>query len=685
MSDRSFSFPHCDFGKGAVCARVEFCHAEDAELATIYADKKPIGVCALSSMGERDVAYCPIDRTVGIHDVTVRVGERAVVHAISFSKMPAYERIDYKPVPEDSLQKIDTDTWEATDMLGRRLPCAEEVGEKSTREVGIFYWTWHQQHASMRPVDVVDVLAKHPEAEFDENHPAWGARPFQCFWHEPLYGFYQNTDPYVIRRHMSLLSHAGVDFLVFDCTNSAFLWRMAYEPLLAEMHRMREEGVSTPKIAFMLNFGPLETTRRMLMALYQNLYAPGLYSDLWYRLDGKPLVMAYPEALPNEGCCASESEVLREIRDFFTFRPGQPGYGCGPSRPDHWGWLEVFPQHKYGERPDGSCEMMTVGVGQNAREGRICTYFNDKDTFGRSYTKKHGFQRLDRDSYKYGYNVQEQWDRAIEIGPDIVFVTGWNEWIMGQHREPWILDPTSTQLAMVDQYDREHSRDIEPDRDGYLDTYYLQLCANIRRFKGASRREATSPPKTIERGGGIAQWADVTPLYTCGAGTTLHRDHDGFLGTHYTNNTGRNDIVAAKVTRDGEFVYFYVACKNDITPPEGSNWMTLLIDTDRDKASGFEGYDLAINRTLPVDGETSVERYMSTNGVEFGWREVGKAWIEWQGRVLTLGVPRVMLGEGASLCFEFKWCDNTGLESAMDFYLNGDTAPIGRFNYLYRE
>ena len=98
--------------------------------------------------------------------------------------------------------------------------------------------------------------------------------------------------------------------------------------------------------------------------------------------------------------------MLDEIRNFFTFRPGQPGYGCGPSRPDHWGWLEISPQHKYGTRPDGSCEMMTVGVGQNANKDRICTHFNDKETFGRSYTKKFGHKLLDKESYKYGYNVQ---------------------------------------------------------------------------------------------------------------------------------------------------------------------------------------------------------------------------------------------------------------------------------------
>ena len=55
------------------------------------------------------------------------------------------------------------------------------------------------------------------------------------------------------------------------------------------------------------------------------------------------------------------------------------------------------------------------------------------------------------------------------------------------------------------------------------------------------------------------------------------------------------------------------------------------------------------------------------------------------GKTLTLSVPRTALGVLPPLCFEFKWSDNMQQPDVMDFYVNGDTAPIGRFNYLYRE
>lgn len=692
-----------DCGEGSVTCILTFSHSGNTSLGEIALDGKAVGIAALSSkgapdsnsMGMKDTgsaapiteARCEIDSVSGIHDVTVKVTGQATLHSIAFTSENAYANVVYTPVPEKNLRDFGSEAWEATDMLGRKVASVEDVkARRKDRKVGIFYWTWQESHAGLRPVDVVKVLDQYPAAEFRHDHPAWGERPMQCFWHEPFYGFYRNSDPYIIRHHAALLSAAGVDMIAFDCTNGALLWRDAYEPLLKGLHEARLDGIRTPQIVFMLNFGPMQSGEAMLRALYQNLYKPGLYSDLWYRIDGKPVVMGYPEALPREGVCETDTRILNEIREFFSFRPGQPGYGCGPSRPDHWGWLEVYPQHKYGERPDGSCEMVTVGVGQNANKDRICTHFNDKDTFGRSYTGKHGHALLSPDSYKYGYNVQEQWDRAIDLDPDMIFVTGWNEWIMGQWKDPWLSDPESPQLAMVDQYNREYSRDIEMDRDGYMDTYYLQLAHNIRRYKGAPQREAVSAPQTIKVSGGETQWKKVTPVYRNPKGTTIHRDWDGFAGCHYVNATGRNDIVEAKVTRDEENVYFFVKCSEAITPREGEGWMTLFLDTDRAKATGWEGYDIAVNRLTAPAGKCTIEKYVPTlEAGSFTWETVGRGTLHVKGNTLTLAIPRSLVGLEGKLNFEFKWSDNMQAHNVMDFYENGDAAPLGRFNYLYKE
>jgi hypothetical protein len=50
-------------------------------------------------------------------------------------------------------------------------------------------------------------------------------------------------------------------------------------------------------------------------------------------------------------------------------------------------------------------------------------------------------------------------------------------------------------------------------------------------------------------------------------------------------------------------------------------------------------------------------------------------------------IPRKELKvSGKKLDFEFKWVDNMQDEgNIMDFYVSGDAAPGGRFNYVFTE
>lgn len=675
-------------GEGCNCLKVRFANKStwDCITANVFCDGNPIGVIMLVNSEKEDTAYCETEIVSGVHDIELKLNKDTNILEIEMMASDRFKNAGYIPTSPKKLCETNHDTWEAVDMLGRKVASVEDVkSKKKDKKVGIFYWTWREGHSKYRPVNVSKLLEQYPAAEYNMDHPAWGEEPMQCHWNEPFFGYYKNSDPYVIRKHAIMLANAGVDFLMFDCTNGNLTWKDAYEPLLRGLHEAREEGINTPQVAFMLNFAPFPSSTDMLRVLYQDLYRPGRYRDLWFMLDGKPMIMGYPEAIPNEGVCEKDTEILNEMRNFFTFRPGQPLYAGGPSRKDQWGWLEVFPQNKYCEREDGSCEMVTVGVGQNANKNRICTHFNDKDTFGRSYTYKHGFDLLDKDSYKYGYNVQEQWDRAIDLDPDIVFITGWNEWQMGRYHEPWLSDPDSTQVAMVDQYDREHSRDIEPDADGYLDTYYLQMVHNIRRFKGASGRAKTSEPKSINIGGSLRQWNDVSPVYLNNKGSAVNRDWDGYGTTHYQNDSARNNIVKAQVTRDDQNIYFMAQTADKLTSPEGEGWMTLYINSDRTQ-NGWNGYDFVINRMCPKQGKASVEAYVPTaEKNSYTWKNIGSAKIRIKDNAVVIEIPRTVFGDISKLNFEFKWSDNMQSHDIMDFYANGDCAPLGRFNYLYKE
>lgn len=569
----------------------------------------------------------------------------------------------------------------ATDALGRKAAAQDDAGApRKDKYVAMFYWTWHQGNddTSYPVKNITEILREHPEAIKDYNHPAWGTRqPGFFFWEQPLFGYYKTTDPWVLRKHAEMLADAGVDAVFFDCTNGSLTWEDSYEALLKTWDEAQKDGVDAPKIAYMLPFGPVPNSLVSLRQLYRDVYKPGRYKNLWFFWKGKPCIMAYPDNL-------TDSAEDREIADFFTFRPGQPDYVDGPKRSDHWAWLENYPQHGYVEGSGGKFEQVAVGVAQNAcpaTKGH-CSAFNLPGSFGRNFSQRNGFDpRVD--GYLYGWNFQEQWERAHELDPELVFVTGWNEFIAGQWlpKHGWTGDP----FSFVDQFDWARSRDIEPNAGwgDKGDVYYYQLIDNVRRFKGMPALEKTSAPKTV-RIGKADGWDDVAPYYKSYRGNTLHRDHRGRYDQYYTNTTGRNDIVGAKVARDADKVYFYVETAAQLTPHTDRNWMMLFIDIDRDKSTGWNGYDYIVNYANPDKGKAFVAKNV---GGWWEWEQVAEIKYAVNGNKLELEIPKSIFGnDGKSLDMEFKWSDNMQeVGNIMDFYVNGDVAPGGRFNFVYQE
>jgi len=571
------------------------------------------------------------------------------------------------------------DSWAATDALGRTVrQDATKNPLRKDKLVAMFYWTWHQGNddKNYQNKNITEILRNHPEAIKDYNHFAWGTKkPGFFFWEQPLLGYYKTTDKWVLRKHAEMLADAKVDVVFFDCTNGSFLWTESYEALLDTWAQAKLDGVNVPKIAFMLPFGPMDNSLVSLRELYKNLYKIKKHQDLWFYWKGKPGIMAYPDNLTND-------PVDNEIRNFFTFRPGQPDYVDGPKRNDQWAWLENYPQNGYVKDANGKYEQVAVGVAQNAspETNGHCSAFNLPGAQGRSFSFRNGFDpRVD--GYLYGWNFQEQWDRAFEIDPELVFVTGFNEFIAGQWlpEHSWTGDP----FSFVDQFDWDRSRDIEPNKGwgDKGDVYYMQLIDNVRKFKGMQAAETVSAPQTITIGNKKA-WDHVLPYYRHYKGNTFHRDHEGRYDQHYTNTTGRNDLIGAKIARDNDKVYFYVETDKTISPSTDRNWMLLFLDIDRSKSSGWNGYDYVINRINPKNGKAILERNV---GNRWEWEVVAELPFVVRNNTLEIEISRTALNLlNKKLDFEFKWSDNMQENgNIMDFYVNGDVAPGGRFNFIY--
>ena len=208
----------------------------------------------------------------------------------------------------------------------------------------------------------------------------------------------------------------------------------------------------------------------------------------------------------------------------------------------------------------------------------------------------------------------------------------------------------------------------------------------IRLFKGVKKPYNVSENKTIDIQSDIDQWKDVFPEYIAYPGNTGERDSNGYLDNntkkvlHYSNTTGRNDIKSVKVARDSDNIYFMVECTNDLTSHTDSKWMRLLIDINGSANNNWETFNYLVNRESPAE-KAVLEK--STGG--WNWEKVGDVDYSVKGKRLQLKIPKSMVEiKDDNMVINFKWSDNMQNEGdIMDFYVNGDVAPGGRFKYQY--
>lgn len=543
-----------------------------------------------------------------------------------------------------------SDTWTGVDALGRVLPTVAEAGPVKgghPREVGIFYVTWHTLHSSRAKTpysgDVTKILAAAPEARLDPKHPLWTEGEFH--WGEPEAGYFTNQDRWLVRHDMSMLTDAGVDVVVFDVTNAEMYWQ-EWDFILAEMDAMRREGNAVPKFCFWAFNGPVV---RVVREIYERYYKTGRYQELWYRRDGRPLLLCNrnPKVTAEDGGGDKQGRAFaypQEVLDFFSVRNMWWGYWeWGGERfvggEDNWSFGYSMGDKRVRDlgakgrasRHGGRLEEYAVTPAQHP-----ISMQGEPVGIGKSWTLADGEPALDdRDmpvngATGKGLYFQERWNEAIEADPEFVFLNDWNEWTAGKYPCSWTWLHHKRGFMFVDQYNAEFNRTIQPMKGGYTDNYYMQMAANIRRYKGVR-------PAPVDTGSGCDYYDTV--------GDTVHRDAPGYGGVRYRDDSGRNDITRVHVrTKDGRVV-FTVDCAAALSPRTDRNWMVLLV-----------------------------------NGKRFDYLADTRCEVQVEGARLTVSVPADLLGES----FDFKWSDNAAdLADPISVATTGDTAPNRRFCYHY--
>jgi hypothetical protein len=628
-----------------------------------------------------------------------------------------------------------SDTWVASDALGRKMPLFEEAGpvkKDQRRVVGIFYITWHSDNlANMKSpynADVTKVLAGDPKARLDPNHPLWTEGSYH--WGEPEMGYFLSKDEYVVRKDMSMLSDAGVDVLIMDVTNAVRYWD-EWEVVFGTMEKMKAEGNKVPQFCFWAFNGPVIA---VVQDLYDKIYKTGRFKDLWFFWDGKPLLLynSTPEVdangqgvkHPNPHFDAaaktdpnnphygdpdyteeSYKDYTRDVKGFFTLRNMWWGYYEWAGKrfvgtEDNWSFGYDLGNDKV--KAMDPMDLVSLHNGKK-EEAAVTPAQHPSSLVGKSWTRENDEPELNeydlpvsayvpwlgktvKNPEGYGIYFQERWNEALKANPEFLYLNDWNEWTAGKYPPmDGISFPFMRRKSLyffVDQYNAEFNRCIQPMKDGYTDNYYMQMSQNIRRYKGVRPIPVLKGLNKMKIDGDFADWATVGVEYRDTKGDIFHRNYIGYGGLHYENNSGRNDIIVSKAAFDQANAYFYVEADKPLTARTGDNWMLLLIDADHDPSTGWYGYDCLINKKLLDDKTTTLMVYDPKNPGN-PWVEKAKLNYKYKGNALELAIPRSMLGlSGNAFTFDFKWCDNPAdLKDPISLCLNGDSAPNRKFNY----
>ena len=287
----------------------------------------------------------------------------------------------------------------------------------------------------------------------------WGPYPTFHYWAKPAEGYYSSSNTQVIRKHMTQLYTAGVDFIIIDLTNAhdGYLnsseWtnyiQKPLDALFATIMDMRAEGLGTPYVVLWVGDWVGESNGPLYQKLYDVYYANPDYEDCFVYWDEKPLMLtAYtqPEDFP------LKDKNLFTVRSMWNY--------LSKSRPQgQWSYMARSNYKQYATGPDGKPEQMNIAT------AAFRYYMSRPET---------------ADGRQGGLFWHAQWLSAFETRPKIVTLTWWNEWCAQR------LFDENGNYVFVDNYNQEYSRDLEPMEGGHGDQYYQWMIKYISAYKAGN-------------------------------------------------------------------------------------------------------------------------------------------------------------------------------------------------------
>ena len=567
-----------------------------------------------------------------------------------------------------------------TDDFGRViLPVDGKVNKD--RYVGMFYFLTlgqHTNHSGIYDVNKITYEGTYNKAFTRYNTPITPVGSAH-FWGEPVWGYYNSGDTWVMRKQIEMLTMAGVDFLVLDTSNNVL-----YENVTAKLFEILKEyqdaGWDVPRVMYYLGKHDLGADMQVIKQVYKIFYESDTHKSLWFTPNDpeKPMIVAPDNVIASLRSSSNAQE--KALAEFFDFRVTQWPIAAPVNEPVYeYGapWISF----EYPQTPQEG--WINVSIAQHVS---VCMT-DTKSSRGRGWypTEKVKGQwkgKNDHENWRQNLNYQAQWNTVLEMTPEqrakdarFVFLTGWNEWVAEKLRRG------DGDYFTVDTFNAEYSRDIEPSRSsGMKDYAYFQTIMNIHadNYAPAVHYEYPAATPDITKDDAAVWQSAVT--YRDFTGECADRNFKAMAGDIvYKDTTGRNDIDTISVLRNEQYLYFRISCAEDITAySEGdTGWMNLWIKTADASGDLLCGYEYVINRQV-VGNVSAVQNAKGES--------VGEADVNVFGKVMIVRIPLDAIGlDKNDYALEFKVTDNVqDMENdPLNLYSTGDAAPIGTLNFSF--
>jgi hypothetical protein len=264
--------------------------------------------------------------------------------------------------------------------------------------------------------------------------------------YHPTLGYYKSGDRKILETQLQWMRRAGIDFFLLDCTSSLFRGptdAIGDRTLKAVADLLDKQESQSRKLEFCIFVEKyLMTPNAQELDAVLEYVQKELAGHRYYtKLHGKPLVILYVNDEVNEMVKAAREKFKKlEIRvvsgEFFDA--------------SYWRYVEKYPQTLSTEwipvSPgfDSSLEMLYVRDAYLAtKEPELKQYLQhilsrwnleDMEVTAETVRKNAFFkeERLDGSTYR------QQLLRAVEKNPEIIYISGWNDWQFGNQIEPGV-------------------------------------------------------------------------------------------------------------------------------------------------------------------------------------------------------------------------------------------------------